>query len=66
MDYLEQENLNRLKKRNVGKKQKLALREFALGIEGIQRFVNGESIERVHECVLGTLSMESDPVDPRL
>lgn len=66
MDYLDQENLNRLKKRNVGKKQKLALREFALGIEGIQRFVNGESIERVHECVLGTLSMESDRVDPRL
>ncbi|MFL0507446.1 hypothetical protein ACH0B5_17025 [Ureibacillus sp. 179-F W5.1 NHS] len=49
MDYLEQENLNRLKKRKVGKKQKLALREFALGIEGIQRFVNGESIERVNE-----------------
>ncbi|MDA1476323.1 hypothetical protein PDT38_08125 [Bacillus sp. CLL-3-40] len=23
-------------------------------------------MERVHECVLGTLSMESNPVDPRL
>ncbi|NPC94073.1 polynucleotide kinase-phosphatase [Bacillus sp. WMMC1349] len=66
MDYLQPENLKRLKKRNTGKKQKLALREFALGVEGIQRFVNGESIERVHECVLGTLSMESNPVDPRL
>ena len=66
MDYLLPENLERLKNRNTGKKQKLALREFSLGIEGIQRYVKGESIERVHECVLGTLAMESDPVDPRL
>ena len=66
MDYLSPLNLERLKKRNTGKKQKLALKEFALGIEGIKRFVNGESIERVHECVLATLAMESDPVDPRL
>ncbi|WP_042142010.1 polynucleotide kinase-phosphatase [Paucisalibacillus sp. EB02] len=66
MDYLNQDNLTRLKERNTSKKQKLALREFALGVEGINRFVNGESIERVHECVLGALAMESDPVDPRL
>ncbi|MFJ7753650.1 polynucleotide kinase-phosphatase [Peribacillus muralis] len=66
MDYLLPANLERLKNRNTGKKQKLALREFSLGIEGIQRYVKGESIERVHECVLGTLAMESDPVDPRL
>ncbi|MDM5333780.1 polynucleotide kinase-phosphatase [Ureibacillus composti] len=66
MDYLDPENLKRLKQRNIGKKQKLALKEFSLGVEGIQRFVNGESIERVHECVLGTLAMESDPVDPRM
>ncbi|XKE94622.1 polynucleotide kinase-phosphatase [Metaplanococcus flavidus] len=66
MDYLEPKNLERLKNRNTGKKQKLALREFALGLEGVARFVNGESIERVHECTLGALAMESDPVDPRL
>ncbi|KAB7705330.1 polynucleotide kinase-phosphatase [Bacillus aerolatus] len=66
MDYLERANLERLKKRNTGKKQKLALKEFALGVEGIQRFVNGESLERIHECVLGTLAMEADRVDPRL
>lgn len=66
MDYLQPENLQRLKKRNTGKKQKLALKEFALGIEGITRFVNGEAIERVHECTLATLAMEKDPVDPRL
>ncbi len=66
MDYVLEDNLERLKKRNAGKKQKLALKEFALGIEGIRRFVDGESIERVHECVLATLALESDPVDPRL
>lgn len=66
MDYLAPANLEQLKKRNTGKKQKLALKEFALGIEGIQRFVDRESIERVHECVLATLALESDPVDPRL
>ncbi|WP_203248844.1 polynucleotide kinase-phosphatase [Sporosarcina beigongshangi] len=66
MDYLAPANLGRLKKRNTSKKQKLALKEFALGIEGIRRFVDGESIERVHECVLATLALESDPVDPRL
>ncbi|MDI2588380.1 polynucleotide kinase-phosphatase [Psychrobacillus sp. NEAU-3TGS] len=66
MDYLSPENLKRLKNRNTGKKQKLALKEFSLGLEGIRRFVDGESIERVHECVLATLALESDPVDPRL
>lgn len=66
MDYLEPQNLSRLKNRNTGKKQKMALKEFALGVEGLIRYQNGESIERVHECVLGTLAMESDPVDPRL
>ncbi|WP_019415155.1 polynucleotide kinase-phosphatase [Paenisporosarcina sp. TG20] len=66
MDYLLPQNLKRLKDRNTGKKQKLALKEFALGIEGIQRYVQKESIERVHECVLGALALESDTVDPRL
>ncbi|MCI2254191.1 polynucleotide kinase-phosphatase [Domibacillus sp. PGB-M46] len=67
MDYLEPQNLERLKKRNTGKKQKMALKEFALGIEGIERFVNKESIERIHGCTLAVLALESDPViDPRL
>lgn len=66
MDYLQPENLQRLKQRNVGRKQRNALREFALGMEGIQRFVNQESIERIHECVLGVLALEAEPADPRL
>ncbi|WP_323856358.1 polynucleotide kinase-phosphatase [Rossellomorea marisflavi] len=66
MDYTEPGNLDRLRKRNVSKKQKLALRQFALGLEGIRRFVDGESLERIHECALGTLASNADPVDPRL
>ncbi|MET1014703.1 MAG: hypothetical protein ABWX61_09400 [Paenisporosarcina sp.] len=45
---------------------KTTLNEFALGIEGIQRYVQGESIEGVHECVQATLAMELDPLNPRL
>ena len=47
-------------------KRSLALREFALGIEALERFVRGEPLHRVHECVFGVLAMESEPVDPRL
>jgi protein phosphatase len=43
-----------------------ALREFALGIEALERFVRREPLRRVHECVFGVLALESEPVDPRL
>lgn len=33
------ENIERLKTRGLSRKQSLALREFALGIEGLERFV---------------------------
>ena len=66
MDYTDKDQLARLKKRNPSKKMKHALQEFALGLEGIERFVQGESVARVHECVLATLALESDAVDPRL
>jgi protein phosphatase len=44
----------------------LALREFALGLEGLQWFVDREPLRRVHECAFGVLVLESEPVDPRL
>jgi hypothetical protein len=66
IDYLLPENLARLKKRNAGKKQRNALKEFSLGIEAVNRFVKRESLERVHECVLGILALEAEPIDPRL
>lgn len=66
MDYLAPENLSRLRKRKTSKKERHALMESALGIEGIERFIRREPLERIHECVLATLSLESERVDPRL
>ena len=65
-DYLLPENLGRLRQRNVKAKRNLALREFALGIEGLERFVAGQPLRTVHQCVFGVLALESEPVDPRL
>jgi protein phosphatase len=59
-------NLERLRSRGLQAKRSLALREFALGVEGLERFVRGEPLRRVHECVFGVLALESEPVDPRL
>jgi protein phosphatase len=65
-DYTEPENLARLRTRSVGRKRSLALREYALGLEGLDRVASGEPLWRVHECVFGVLALESEPVDPRL
>jgi protein phosphatase len=65
-EYLAPENLSRLRTRGLGHKRSLALREFALGIEALERFAAGEPLHRVHECVFGVLALESEPVDPRL
>jgi protein phosphatase len=65
-EYTASANLERLRTRGLGAKRALALREFALGLEGLERFVRREPLRRVHECVFGVLAMESEPVDPRL
>jgi protein phosphatase len=65
-DYTEPANLERLRQRNLGAKRSLALREYALGLEALDRLVSGEPLWRVHECVFAVLALESDPVDPRL
>ena len=65
-DYTSEMNLNRLRHRGLGAKRSLAFREFALGIEALERFVRREPLRRVHECVFGVLALESEPVDPRL
>ncbi len=65
-EYLLPENLDRLRSRGVSTKRSLALREFALGFEALERFVRQEPLRRVHECVFGVLALESEPVDPRL
>jgi protein phosphatase len=65
-EYTAPENLERLRARGLSTKRSLALREFALGIESLERFVRKEPLRRVHEAVFGVLALESEPVDPRL
>jgi protein phosphatase len=65
-EYTLSENLARLRSRGLGAKRSLALREFALGLEALERFVHKEPLRRVHECVFAVLALESLPVDPRL
>jgi protein phosphatase len=65
-EYLLPANLERLRSRRVGAKRSLASREFALGIEALERFVRKEPLRLTHECVFGVLALESEPVDPRL
>lgn len=60
------ENIERLKNRGLSRKQSLAIREFALGVEGLERFVRKEPLRRIHESVFGILALESEDVDPRL
>ena len=66
LEYSLPEHLERLKQRGLSKKRSLALREFALGIEALERFVDNKPLRKVHECVFGVLALESEPVDPRL
>ncbi|MET8135953.1 polynucleotide kinase-phosphatase [Streptomyces sp. NPDC005251] len=65
-EYTRPENLTRLRGRFLNHKRSLALREYALGLEALDRLAEGEPLWRVHEAVFGTLSLESEPVDPRL
>lgn len=65
-EYTLPKNLKLLKKRNLGQKRSMASREFALGLEALDRFVKNEPLRRVHECVFGILAMETEGVDPRL
>jgi protein phosphatase len=65
-EYSLSENLSRLRHRGLGAKRALAMREFAIGVESLERFIAREPLHRVHECTLGVLALESEPVDPRL
>ncbi|MGH1340242.1 MAG: polynucleotide kinase-phosphatase [Nannocystales bacterium] len=65
-EYTAPDNVERLRARGLSSKRGLAIREFALGLEGLYRFAEREPLWRVHECVFGVLALESEPVDPRL
>ncbi len=65
-EYLAPENMSRLRHRSLTGKRSVALREFALGVEALERFVNRQPLRKVHECVFGVLALESEAIDPRL
>lgn len=65
-EYTAPENLERLRSRGLSSKRSLAIREFSLGVEALERFVRREPLRRVYECVFGVLALESEPIDPRL
>ncbi|MFF8652057.1 polynucleotide kinase-phosphatase [Streptomyces griseoluteus] len=65
-EYTRPDNLARLRGRFLNHKRSLALREYALGLEALDRLADGEPLWRVHEAVFGVLALESEPVDPRL
>lgn len=65
-EYLREANLDRLRNRGLGRKRSMALREYALGLEALDRLAAGEPLWRVHEAVFAVLALESEPVDPRL
>ncbi|MGI5253068.1 polynucleotide kinase-phosphatase [Actinacidiphila glaucinigra] len=65
-EYTRPDQLVRLRSRALGHKRSLALREYALGLEALDRLAAGEPLWRVHEAVFALLALESEPVDPRL
>ncbi len=65
-DYTEPANLERLRKRSLTGKRMLALREFALGMEALERFVARQPLWRVLQAVFAVLAHVREPVDPRL
>jgi protein phosphatase len=65
-DYDRPENIERLQKRGLGLKRQMAIRETGVGLEAIHRFIGHAPRKQVHQCVVGSLAMESEPVDPRL
>lgn len=65
-EYTAPSQIDHLRRRSLHAKRSLAFREFALGLEALERFVRREPLRRVHECVFGVLALESEPIDPRL
>ncbi|WP_216592745.1 polynucleotide kinase-phosphatase [Verrucosispora sioxanthis] len=65
-EYTEPEQLAALRRRSLGRKRGLALREHALGLAALDALVDGAPLWRRHELVFAILACESEPVDPRL
>ncbi|WP_250000676.1 polynucleotide kinase-phosphatase [Actinoplanes sp. M2I2] len=65
-EYTRPEQLSRLRRRNLGRKRNMALREHGLGLAALDRLAEGAPLWRRHELVFAILAIESEPVDPRL
>jgi polynucleotide kinase-phosphatase len=65
-EYTRPDQLAGLRKRSLGRKRSLALREHGLGLAALDRHAEGAALWRVHELVFAILACESEPVDPRL
>jgi polynucleotide kinase-phosphatase len=65
-EYTRPDQLASLRKRSLGRKRGLALREHGLGLAALDRVAEGSPLWRVHELVFAILATESEPVDPRL
>jgi protein phosphatase len=65
-EYDRPDQIAQLRTRRLASKRRLALDEYALGIEALERFVQREPLRRVHECVFAVLALETEVVDPRL
>jgi protein phosphatase len=65
-EYTAPEHMQGLKNRGLSAKRSLTLWEFALGLEGLERFVKKEPLRKVNGCIIGVMALESEPVDPRL
>ncbi|MGN9763927.1 polynucleotide kinase-phosphatase [Micromonospora sp. SD12] len=64
--YDEPEQLAALRRRSLGRKRGMALREHGLGLAALDALVAGAPLWRRHELVFAILACESEPVDPRL
>ncbi|GAA2701722.1 polynucleotide kinase-phosphatase [Micromonospora olivasterospora] len=64
--YTEPEQLAALRRRSLGRKRGLALREHALGLAALDALAADAPLWRRHELVFAILACESEPVDPRL
>ncbi|MCY4511743.1 MAG: polynucleotide kinase-phosphatase, partial [Acidobacteria bacterium] len=59
-------HMDTLRRRATGAKRKLALQEFALGIDALEKFNDGAPLREVHRRVFSILALETEPIDPRL
>jgi hypothetical protein len=54
-----------LRRREAAFRRGVALRQFALGIEALERFVRREPLVRVRECCQAILALDAESAEPR-